>query len=170
MWQLSLPWFEFVLRGAAVYLFIFLLLRLTGRRQVGQLTTFDLVLLLLLSNAVQNSMNGGDNTVTAGFILVATLAGINLLLAWFTARSKKFEGIIEGRPLVLIHNGQLYEDVVRGQNLSRQEIDTALRTLGISSVADVHYAILEPNGAISAKPMTPHGSAGPSGQNVKAQP
>jgi len=159
MWQLSLPWFEFVLRGAAVYLFIFLLLRITGRRQVGQLTTFDLVLLLLLSNAVQNSMNGGDNTVTAGFILAATLAGINLLLAWFATRSKKLEDFIEGRPLVLIHNGHLYEDVARRQNLSRQEIDTALRGLGISSVADVHYAILEPNGAITAKSLNLHGTA-----------
>ena len=170
MWQLSLPWFEFLLRGAAVYLFIFLLLRITGKRQVGQLTSFDLVLLLLLSNAVQNSMNGGDNTVTAGFILAATLAGTNLLLAWFTARSKKIENFIEGRPLVLIHNGHLYEDVARSQNLSRQEIDTALRALGISSVAVVHYAILEPNGIISAKPMNHHGTGGSSGQNVQVQP
>ena len=77
MWSLSLPWWEFVLRALIVYAFLMVLLRLTGKRQVGQLAPFDLVLLLVLSNAVQNSMNGGDNTVTAGIILSATLVGAN---------------------------------------------------------------------------------------------
>lgn len=68
MWNLSLPWWEFVLRGAIVYIFLLLLIRMTGKRQTGQLVPFDLVLLLVLSNAVQNSMNGGDNSILGGLI------------------------------------------------------------------------------------------------------
>jgi uncharacterized membrane protein YcaP (DUF421 family) len=78
MWAISLPhWWEFIVRAVVVYLFLLVLLRITGKRQVGQLAPFDLVLLLVLSNAVQNSMNGGDNSITGGMILAATLVGIN---------------------------------------------------------------------------------------------
>jgi uncharacterized membrane protein YcaP (DUF421 family) len=68
MWKLSLPWWEFIARAVVVYIFLLIILRITGKRQVGQLAPFDLVLLLVLSNALQNSMNGGDNTVTGGII------------------------------------------------------------------------------------------------------
>src|SRR5438445_11758345 len=98
MWNISLPhWWEFVVRAAVVYLFLLVLLRLTGKRQVGQLAPFDLVLLLVLSNAVQNSMNGGDNSITGGIILSATLVGIYSGVGWLTFHSKAIEGIIEGR-------------------------------------------------------------------------
>ena len=76
LWRTTQPWWEFVLRALLVYGFLLLVLRLTGKRQVGQLSPFDLVLLLVLSNAVQNSMNAGDNTVAAGFILVLTLVTV----------------------------------------------------------------------------------------------
>ena len=88
MWAISLPhWWEFIVRAVVVYLFLLVLLRLTGKRQVGQLAPFDLVLLLVLSNAVQNSMNGGDNSITGGMILAATLVGINSGVGWLTFRS-----------------------------------------------------------------------------------
>ena len=77
MWTLSLPWWEFVLRGAIVYVFLLTILRVTGKRNTGQLAPFDLVLLLVLSNAVQNSMNGGDNTVVGGLISAATLIALH---------------------------------------------------------------------------------------------
>ncbi len=89
LWKLTQPWWEFVLRGLLVYGFLLVMLRLTGKRQVGQLAPFDLVLLLVLSNAVQNSMNAGDNTVAAGFILVATLLAINAFMGWLTWRSRR---------------------------------------------------------------------------------
>src|SRR6187401_2478007 len=89
MWSLSLPWWEFMVRGAVVYVFVILLLRVTGKRQTGQLEPFDLVLLLVLSNAVQNSMNGGDNSITGGLILAATLVGLNWLTGWITFKSRK---------------------------------------------------------------------------------
>lgn len=78
MWKLAIPIWEFVLRGAIVYIFLLVLLRVTGKRQIGQLATFDLVLLLVLSNAVQNSMNGGDSSLVGGLVSALTLVGLNM--------------------------------------------------------------------------------------------
>src|SRR4030088_3109243 len=80
MWRVALPWWEFILRGLIVYIFLVVILRLTGKRQVGQLAPFDLVLLLVLSNAVQNAMNGGDNSITGGVISATTLGGGNWIV------------------------------------------------------------------------------------------
>src|SRR5271163_3339743 len=102
MWNLSLPWWEFVLRALIIYFFLILLLRLTGKRQIGQMSPFDLVLLLVLSNAVQNSMNGGDNTVLGGMILAVTLVVGNALLSFATSKSKTVERWVEGSPEILI--------------------------------------------------------------------
>src|SRR6266849_2816893 len=107
MWNMSLVWWEFVLRGIIIYVFLIVLLRLTGKRQVGQLSPFDLVLLLVLSNAVQNAMNGGDNSVLAGILSACTLVLVNYLVGLAAYRSKKVEALIEGRPEVFIHNGRL---------------------------------------------------------------
>src|SRR2546421_10076805 len=99
MWNISLPhWWEFVLRAVIVYIFLIVILRLTGKRQIGQLAPFDLVLLLVLSNSVQNAMNGGDNSLTGGIISALTLIGLNGVVSRITYRSKKLEALIEGRP------------------------------------------------------------------------
>lgn len=149
MWHPSLPYWELMLRGVAVYVFLLVLLRVTGKRQVGQLSPFDLVLLLVLSNAVQNSMNGGDNSLTGGMVSAATLVALNFVLALVTARSKKIEAFIEGRPQILIHNGQLFEDVLASTRLTHHEVQAALRQAGCATVTEVRMAILEINGAIS---------------------
>ena len=149
MWTLSLPWWEMILRGIIVYSFLLTLLRLTGKRQVGQLAPFDLVLLLVLSNAVQNAMNGGDNSVVGGAISATTLVALNYLVGVATFRSKKLEALIEGRPQVLIHNGKLLEDVMASAQLTHHELNAALRQAGCASVEHVHTAILENNGSIS---------------------
>src|SRR4051794_25468826 len=112
MWKLALPWWELVLRSSVVYGFLLVLLRLTGKRQVGQLAPFDLVLLLVLSNAVQNSMNGGDNSLIGGLISAFVLVGLNHAIGLATFRSKRLEGLIEGRPQLLVHNGRLFEEVL----------------------------------------------------------
>src|SRR5262249_28463945 len=112
MFNLAIPWWEFIVRGAIVYIFLLILLRITGKRQVGQLPPFDLVLLLVLSNAVQNSMNGGDNSLVGGLVSAATLVLLNFGIGIITFRNKRIESLIEGRPQILIHNGRLFEDVV----------------------------------------------------------
>lgn len=140
---------QLVVRAVVVYVFLLLLLRLTGKRQVGQLAPFDLVLLLVLSNAVQNSINGGDNSVVGGLVSATTLVAVNSLVAVVTHRSKRAEGLIEGHPQVLIHNGRLNEAIMARAKITHHELNAALRQGGCSCVEDVHYAILENNGAIS---------------------
>jgi uncharacterized membrane protein YcaP (DUF421 family) len=152
MLKMSVPWWEFLVRGVVVYLFLIILLRLTGKRQVGQLSPFDLVLLLVLSNAVQNSMNAGDNSLVGGLVSAATLVGVNWLVSLATFRSKRLATVVEGRPEVLIHNGRLFESVLFDAKLTHHELDAALRQSGCTCVADVHSAILENNGSISVTP------------------
>jgi uncharacterized membrane protein YcaP (DUF421 family) len=151
MWSLAIPWWEFVVRGLIVYVFLIGLLRLTGRRQIGQLAPFDLVLLLVLSNAVQNSMNGGDNSVIGGLISAATLVAANWLVSYTTFRNKRLARVIEGRPQVIIHNGHVYQDVMQREKLTQSELDAALRAAGCACVNDVHFAVLENNGQISVR-------------------
>lgn len=140
---------QLVVRAAIVYGFLLLLLRFTGKRQIGQLAPFDLVLLLVLSNAVQNAMNGGDNSVFGGLVSASTLVALNSVVAVVTSRSKKAEALIEGHPLVLIHNGKLYDSMLDRANITRHELNSALRQAGCSCIDDVRYAVLENNGAIS---------------------
>ena len=149
MWNPSLPWWEFVMRAMIVYVFLLLILRITGKRQTGQLAPFDLVLLLVLSNAVQNAMNGGDNSVSGGIISAATLIAMHYLVALLTYKSKTIEAWIEGTPRALIHNGVLNEAAVRSELLTHHELAAALRAAGCTDVTHVHSATLENNGQIT---------------------
>ncbi|MBI3580612.1 MAG: DUF421 domain-containing protein [Nitrospinae bacterium] len=151
MFNLAIPWWEFVVRGLVVYFFLIIILRLSGKRQIGQLAPFDLVLLLVISNAVQNSMNGGDNSLAGGLISAVTLVLCNYLVGVATTKSKRLETAIEGRPQVLIHDGRLFEDVMERERLTRHELNAALRAGGCAGVEEVHYAILENNGQITVK-------------------
>ena len=149
MWHLAVPWWEFVARAAIVYAFLLVLLRVTGKRQVGQLAPFDLVLLLVLSNAVQNSIIGSDSSLVGGLISAGTLIALNYAVGLLTFRSRKAEDLIEGRPQVLIHDGKLSEDVMASARLTHHELHAALRRAGCAHVKEVKLAMLENNGAIS---------------------
>ena len=153
MFSLSVTWWELVLRAFATYVFMIVLLRITGKRQVGQLAPFDLVLLLVLSNAVQNSINGGDNSLIGGFISAIALVGANYTLSYVTYRSKRVAALVEGRPQVLIHNGHLFTEVMRKEKLTQHELDAALRAAGVACIEHVHFAILENNGQISVRAL-----------------
>jgi len=158
MWAISLPhWWEFIVRAVVVYLFLLVLLRITGKRQVGQLAPFDLVLLLVLSNAVQNSMNGGDNSITGGMILAATLVAINSSVGWLTYRSKTIEGIIEGRPVILVHDGKIDHLALRQVQMTTHELEASLRAAGCAGPTDVRFAVLENTGKVSVIPMEHEG-------------
>ena len=153
MWTIGLPhWSEFVVRAGVVYLFLLILLRMTGKRQVGQMAPFDLVLLLVLSNAVQNSMNGGDNSLVGGLISAATLVGINWVVSWMTFRSKRLEQIIEGRPTILIHDGKIDQKEMSRAQMTQHELNAALRAYGVSEIEAVRFAILENNGHVTVVP------------------
>lgn len=155
LWHLNQPWWEFVVRALLVYGFLLVVLRLTGKRQVGQLAPFDLVLLLVLSNAVQNSMNAGDNTVAAGYILVATLMAINGFMGWLTWRSKRAETFLDGRPQILIHNGVMDEKILASERITQHELMASVRQAGLTDLTDVRLAILENNGQINVIAKSP---------------
>jgi uncharacterized membrane protein YcaP (DUF421 family) len=166
MWEISLPhWWEFVIRAVVVYAFLVVLLRMTGKRQVGQLAPFDLVLLLVLSNAVQNSMNGGDNSITGGVILATTLVVINAAVSWLTFRSKPLEALIEGRPLILVYNGKIELEALRQAQMTTHELDASLRAAGCAGPAEVRFAVLENTGKVSVVPLHAPGS-----ESTRAEP
>lgn len=149
MWNMSLPWWEFGVRAVIVYGFLLVLLRVTGKRQIGQLAPFDLVLLLVLSNAVQNAMNGGDNSVIGGVLSAVTLVAINWSIGYLTYKSKRIEAWVEGRPTILIHNGRTDHKAMNSVRMTIHELNSALRAEGCTGPEDVQYAILENNGQIT---------------------
>lgn len=155
MWNIAVPWWELVVRSAVVYAFLLVLLRITGKRQVGQLAPFDLVMLLVLSNAVQNSMNAGDNSLVGGLISASTLVVLNVIVGAATFRSKTLEALVEGRPEILIHNGKLNQKILNEARLTHHELNAALRQAGCVAVDEVQYAVLENNGSITIVPRKP---------------
>lgn len=155
MWALEVPVVDKILRAAAVYFFLLIAMRLTGKRQLGQMSSFDVVVLLMLSNIVQNAMIGNDNSVTGGFIGVATILILNYGIARLVVARKGFERLIEGAPSLLIHNGKVIEQNLRRELLTRDELMAALRRQGILSVEEVRVALLEETGAITAVKREP---------------
>ena len=149
MWTLSVPWWEFVVRGVAVYLFLLVFLRLTGKRQTGQYAPFDLVLLLILSNAVQNSMNAGDNSLPGGLISAATLIACHVGLAHLTYRFRRLERFVDGRAQVLVQDGKVDEALMQRELLSATDLAAALRSGGCLHAHEVERATIETNGQIT---------------------
>lgn len=152
MWNLSIHWWELIGRALFVYFFLILILRSTGKRQIGQMSPFDLVLLMVLSNAVQNSMTGGDNSITSGIILAVTLVLANWTVGKLTSSSKVMEELIEGDPQVLFHNGIVYEKVLKDAQVTRQELIAAVHKAGYADLDAIRAAILENDGTISVIP------------------
>src|SRR6266851_9197123 len=143
LWTLSFPWWHFVLRGSVVYIAILLLLRLGGKRQIGQMGTGEFVAILLISNAVQNAMNGGDNSITGGLLLATTIILLSVLVAYATFKSKKVEALIQGRPRLLIHHGELLQQNLEKELLNVHELKTILRRQGIHDLSEIDQAVLE---------------------------
>ena len=149
LFGLAHPWWEMVLRGAAVYVAVLVLVRLVGKRTVGQFTPFDLVLVVVLGESVGHSLVGEDHSLAGGLILAATLLSLNWGLGFLTARWPAFDRVVEGRPVLLARSGELYRDVLRKQSLSEKEFNMAMREQGVSDVAEVELAMLETSGNIT---------------------
>src|SRR5712692_10978022 len=149
MFVLGLPLLEKILRPMIVYAFLVISLRLSGKRELVQLNPFDLVVLLTLSNTVQNAIIGEDNSVTGGIIGAATLLALNYLVVRFLYSHEKLERIVEGEADVLIENGQLLKDRLGEELITLTELEAAARRQGFSSLADVERAVLEPGGIVS---------------------
>jgi uncharacterized membrane protein YcaP (DUF421 family) len=149
LFQLSAPWWVFVLRATAVYVLVMLLVRVSGKRAVGQFTPFDLVLLILIGNAVQNGINGGDNSLTGAAIMAVTLIVLNYAVALLTSRSRRAERLLEGVPVVLARDGKVFDRVLRRELVSSEDFAEALRSNQIEDIGEVRLALLETNGYIT---------------------
>jgi uncharacterized membrane protein YcaP (DUF421 family) len=149
LWDLAMPWWEFVLRAVAVYVIVLLMTRITGKRSFGQSTPFDVLVIVLLGTAVQNSLIGEDTSLLGGLILAATLLSLNWLVGFVTARSRGLDRLVEGAPVVLVRNGQVFWDQLRRCNVSPADLDVAMRAQGCRAHADIELAMLETSGKIS---------------------
>src|SRR5436189_1669671 len=157
MFLLPLPVIEKMLRPILVYFFLIAMLRLAGKRELAQLNPFDLVVLLTLSNTVQNAIIGEDNSVTGGMIGAATLLVVNYAVVRFLYGHHKLEQLVEGAPDVLIENGVIQPDRLRQELITLQELEAAAHKQGLASLDEVDRAVLDPGGSICflAKKPTP---------------
>jgi uncharacterized membrane protein YcaP (DUF421 family) len=140
-------------KTAAVYLFLVGGLRLFGKRELGQLSLYDLVMIVILGNAVQNAMINNDNTLVGGFVAAGVLLALNWALNRFIARSKRAEHFLVGNPVLIVHDGRPLRDRLAREGISDDQLDAALREHGIDDVHDVHLAVLESDGTISVVPQ-----------------
>jgi uncharacterized membrane protein YcaP (DUF421 family) len=140
---------EIVLRTAVIYLVVLLGVRLSGKREVGQMTPFDLVLLLLISNSVQNAMTGPDTSVIGGIAAALTLLVMNYLIAELSGTNRRFRKIVQGQPTLLVHDGNVLNAHMSKEHVSMDELERALREHGVNNYHDVALAVLEVDGSIS---------------------
>jgi uncharacterized membrane protein YcaP (DUF421 family) len=145
----AIPYWNLVVRAVIVYLVVLALLRMSGKRQVANLGTSELVALLLISNAVQNAMNGGDNSLTGGLVLAVVLMVLSFGCAVLTYFSRDWERFLQGRPTMLMHHGLLLKRNLRRELLSIREFRSLLRKQGIQDFHEVEEAVLESDGYVS---------------------
>jgi len=145
--------YAIIIRTVLVYLAVLIGLRLSGKREIGQLTVFDLVVLLLLANAVQNAMVGPDTSVTGGLLAAGVLLILNFVVARSGLRWPKIRRFIEGSPTLLILHGKIIPEHLRREGLDKETLESALREHGVMEVSQVEMAVLEIDGSISVVPL-----------------
>jgi uncharacterized membrane protein YcaP (DUF421 family) len=157
MFVLGVPIAEKILRPIIVYIFLIVGLRLSGKRELAQLNPFDLIVLLTLSNTVQNAIIGNDNSVTGGIIGAASLLAITYLVVRFLYDHRKIDQLVEGKADVLVEDGKIHEQKLKRELITKEELAAAARKQGFDTLSDVRQCILEPGGTltfIAKKPDT----------------
>jgi uncharacterized membrane protein YcaP (DUF421 family) len=140
---------EIALRTGVIYLVVLVGVRLSGKREVGQMTPFDLTLLLLISNSVQNAMTGPDTSLMGGVVAAATLLLVNYLVGELSGVNRRFRKLVEGQPSLLVHDGEAITSHMAKEHVSMDELQRAMREHGIAQLKDVALAVLEVDGSIS---------------------
>ena len=148
MFDLSLPWWEFIVRATVVYLVLLAMVRLSGKRTVGQFTPFDLIVVLLLSEAVSGSISGQDDSLPGGLIAAATLLLLDGLIAFASSRSRRIDAVVQGNPVLVGRDGVIYRDVLRRERVPLSDMEKALRDADCEMEA-MRMAILEADGTIN---------------------
>ncbi len=152
MWHMAIPVWQLILRSAVIYVLLLLGLRLFGKREVGQFTLFDLVLVLLVANAVQPAITGPDTSLAGGLVIVMTLFGLNAIVALIRLRSPVLRRLTEGQATVIARDGDWIDAALRKEGLEPEDCMMALREHGFATVDDVALAVLETDGTISVVP------------------
>jgi uncharacterized membrane protein YcaP (DUF421 family) len=152
MFDLGTPLWQIIVRTVLVYTAVFVGLRVMGKRQLGQMTLLDLVVIILIANAVQNAMVGPDTSLQGGVVAAFVLLAINFVLTRLQVVDPKVERLLEGTPTMLVNDGAYLDANLRKEGLDRAELDSALREHGVSEVKAVQVAYLEPDGSISIVP------------------
>jgi uncharacterized membrane protein YcaP (DUF421 family) len=140
---------QIAIRTSIIYLLVLIGVRLSGKREVGQMTPFDLTLLLLLSNSVQNAMTGPDTSLMGGAIAASTLLVLNYLIANVSGRNRRFRRLVQGEPSLLVHDGKIVESHMERERVSMDELHRAMREHGINSMDQLALCVLEVDGSIS---------------------
>ena len=140
---------ELILRGAIIYIFLFVVFRLGGKKHIGQMTPFDFVILVILSESVNGALLGDEKSVTGGLISAATLIALVHIVNYLTWRSKKAERFFEGVPKILVRNGRINKEAMAEEKVTHSELVEALRREGQTSMANIRYAVLENDGTIT---------------------
>jgi uncharacterized membrane protein YcaP (DUF421 family) len=157
MWVPSVSVVELILRGIVVYFVIFGLLRFIGKKHVGELSPFDLVVLLIISETVDGSLIGDDKSLTGGLISAATLVIVVQIVGYLTWRFRSVERCVDGVPRILVRHGHVQDDVMGSEQVTRAELIEALRREGYSSLEKIRFAILETDGSITVGGRTKQG-------------
>lgn len=147
--HLSEPWWHFALRGAVIYLLLLFMLRLTGKRSFGDMSVFDMVVLILVGSLMRTPIIGSDTSFLGGVIAVAGILATDRALAWICARSRLVNRLLEGWPTILVRDGRRQVEALRRCNLPEAVFERALRAAGLEDEATVVTARLEPNGRIT---------------------
>lgn len=149
LFSTTLPFLEIVLRTIVIYLAVLAGLRLSGKREVGQMTIFDLVVLLLIANAVQNALIGNDTSLLGGLVAASTLLVVNAILARLRMRSPILRKLIEGSPTLLVLHGKVIEPHMRREGIDEDTLEAALREHGIETIEQAKMVVLEIDGSMS---------------------
>lgn len=140
---------DIVIRAAVIFLFVYLLTRVLGRRELNSLEPFDLILLVVTGDLVQQGVTQNDESITGALLAISTIGLLTVALSYLSFRFKRLRPILNGEPIVLVEDGEVFEPNLRRQRLTREEIGAEARMEGISSIEDVRWAILETDGRIS---------------------
>ena len=152
MFDMTTPWSEIILRTFVVYLVVLILLRTAGKRELGQMTPFDLVVILVIANAVQNAMTGGDNSLSGGILAAATLTFVNIAVGRWGAQVPVFRRLVASEPRLLLQDGTPIKENLEKERVDIEELEMAARQHGIPSLDEVAAAVLEEDGSISIIP------------------
>jgi uncharacterized membrane protein YcaP (DUF421 family) len=140
---------DIVIRAAVIFAFLYLLMRMVGRRELSSLEPFDIILLVVIGDLVQQGVTQSDYSVTGALLAVSTIALLTVLVSWTSFRFRRLRPILAGEPIVLIEDGRVIERNLKRQRLAREEVEAEARLEQITSLEDVRWAILETNGQIS---------------------